>query len=574
MSLAVQQGAPRPGSWELDADHHTRPMPPFINSGFASLYTESFRRWLRDYGCPLETIECAIVHDFPYMCVRPVGAPPEGGTTPPRFVFFLLSRLHPELRRRNKTAQRCFEEKSWRKEAHEYVTRIHPEARAHCAAIERISPASLSDQELKHHLDQCGELLEVVLRAHFYITGAHMVPVGDYLAQVGRLSGSPPSQLLAALRGCSDASRDTEHELVAAAEALVRAGVTVPPTSAHSRQELGKLTALEGRAGEAVRTWLACAETKNISGHSFTDVTGAEVPEVLLRTLSSAVQRQLKESKWGGEQADTAAARLRERIAPEHRELFDDLLGEARATYGLRDLRCEGTAIGLCKRAIMEAGRRLTAQGKLIEATHALSLTKEQLTSLLSDGGGLALLRGPSPDEAAALHARFWGKTVADVPALLGPPPAPPGDPSAFPAGLRRMTEALLAYLEVMQAGAFSESKRRCGLQAESTHIQGHGASRGIRRGTAKVVRSPADFGRLEEGDILIAPITTPHYNVVLPLLGGVVTDRGGILSHPAIVAREFGIPGVVGTKVATQVIPDGSMVEVDGEAGTVTVLS
>ena len=86
--------------------------------------------------------------------------------------------------------------------------------------------------------------------------------------------------------------------------------------------------------------------------------------------------------------------------------------------------------------------------------------------------------------------------------------------------------------------------------------------------------RSAADFASLRQGDILVAPITTPTYNAILPLLGGIVTDRGGLLSHPAIVSREYGFPGVVGTRDATVRIPDGALVEIDGDAGTVRVLT
>ena len=103
--------------------------------------------------------------------------------------------------------------------------------------------------------------------------------------------------------------------------------------------------------------------------------------------------------------------------------------------------------------------------------------------------------------------------------------------------------------------------------------LLGVGASPGVYVGRARVISGPGDFERLEPGDVLVAAFTTPAYNVVLPLLGAVVTDRGGMLSHPAIVAREFGIPAVVGTGSATATIADGARVRVDGTLGTVTVL-
>ena len=70
-----------------------------------------------------------------------------------------------------------------------------------------------------------------------------------------------------------------------------------------------------------------------------------------------------------------------------------------------------------------------------------------------------------------------------------------------------------------------------------------------------------------------MAATTCPSYNVLLPILGAIVTDRGGLLSHAAIVAREYGLPAVVGSRDATRKIPDGARVRVDGRAGTVELL-
>jgi pyruvate,water dikinase len=77
----------------------------------------------------------------------------------------------------------------------------------------------------------------------------------------------------------------------------------------------------------------------------------------------------------------------------------------------------------------------------------------------------------------------------------------------------------------------------------------------------------------LQQGDVLVTRSTASSFNVVLPLLGAVVTDRGGQLCHAAIVAREYGIPGVVGTREATTLIPDGARVRVDGARGEIHVL-
>ena len=107
----------------------------------------------------------------------------------------------------------------------------------------------------------------------------------------------------------------------------------------------------------------------------------------------------------------------------------------------------------------------------------------------------------------------------------------------------------------------------------ETHKLRGLAASRGVYEGPARRVSSPAEFGRIAKGDVLVTQSTTEAFNILLPLLGAIVTDSGGLLSHSAIVAREYGIPGVVGTREATDRIRDGARVRVDGNAGEVTVL-
>ncbi len=95
----------------------------------------------------------------------------------------------------------------------------------------------------------------------------------------------------------------------------------------------------------------------------------------------------------------------------------------------------------------------------------------------------------------------------------------------------------------------------------------------GVYEGTARLVHSPAEFERIQHGDVLVTRMTSPYFNVVLPLLGAIVTDRGGQLCHAAIVAREYGIPGIVGTREATAKIVDGARVRVDGSTGEVRLM-
>jgi pyruvate,water dikinase len=110
--------------------------------------------------------------------------------------------------------------------------------------------------------------------------------------------------------------------------------------------------------------------------------------------------------------------------------------------------------------------------------------------------------------------------------------------------------------------------------RTEGRTVRGIGVSPGVYVGTARVIGDTEEVGRIEPGDVLVTKSTTTAFNIVLPLLGAIVTDGGGLLSHAAIVAREYALPAVVGTTDATRVITDGARVRVDGTAGEVEVVS
>ena len=89
-----------------------------------------------------------------------------------------------------------------------------------------------------------------------------------------------------------------------------------------------------------------------------------------------------------------------------------------------------------------------------------------------------------------------------------------------------------------------------------------------------RVIRSEVEFDKLQSGDVLVCPITSPVWSVLFPSVGALVTDTWGILSHPAIIAREYRVPAVVATGNATELLRDGQIVTVDGATGLVEVQS
>jgi pyruvate,water dikinase len=102
--------------------------------------------------------------------------------------------------------------------------------------------------------------------------------------------------------------------------------------------------------------------------------------------------------------------------------------------------------------------------------------------------------------------------------------------------------------------------------------LSGTGASAGVARGPARVLMSLAEADRFRPGDVLVARTTMPAWTPLFAAACAVVTETGGVLGHAAVVAREYGIPAVLGVKDATALLRDGQLIEVDGSAGTVRV--
>jgi pyruvate,water dikinase len=110
-------------------------------------------------------------------------------------------------------------------------------------------------------------------------------------------------------------------------------------------------------------------------------------------------------------------------------------------------------------------------------------------------------------------------------------------------------------------------------VSGEVTEIKGFASSAGVVEGPARVLKLMEDVVKLLPGEIMVAPSTNPSWAPVFTKIKAAVTDIGGLTSHAAIVSREYGLPAVTGTGVATSVIKTGDLIRVDGMAGVVTIL-
>jgi pyruvate,water dikinase len=395
---------------------------------------------------------------------------------------------------------------------------------------------------------------------HMRFTAGALIPTGDFLAHVGDWTGLPPSELLGLMRGTSVVSSGGSDEMERLKHALAQDPVArdILLSDGDPAQVLAKLRSLPGETGAAVSGYLDLVGNRLIDGFDIAQPTALELPDALLRAIRIAVSGEAKAAS----DIDTRIAEVRAQVPPEHQAEFDDLLGEARLTYRLRDERgvySDIWASGLMRRAALAAGRRVANRGRIATPEQMLEAGLDEMCLLVAGTGG-------PPAEELGKRAEYRATyTAKDVPPILGPPAPPPPDLAVLPPSAGRLMRAIFIGLGHLFGSSQAENEEKV--------LYGLAASKGVYEGPARRVSGASEFGRIAKGDVLVTESTTEAFNILLPLLGGIVTDNGGLLSHAAIVSREYGIPGVVGTREATERIADGVLVRVDGDAGEVTVL-
>ncbi len=207
------------------------------------------------------------------------------------------------------------------------------------------------------------------------------------------------------------------------------------------------------------------------------------------------------------------------------------------------------------RRLALEFGRRLAEAGVLDaqRAGDVFYLTAEEL--LAAGEGEAALSQRERVKERKAELDHF--SHVSPPPMLGAAPPFEPPDGGPL-------------VRAIMKVGLMTTA----GSDGDSQALTGQAGSPGVVRGTARVVRTLAEAGKLQPGDVLVADATMPPWTPLFGIAAAVVTNEGGVLSHCAVVAREYRIPAVVGTGRATTTFHDGQLLEVDGNAGTVRVVT
>lgn len=531
---------PGPGSWSQDPVHFPRPATRYWTETHPAAFKRGTNDFARFYGMLIDGLECAYVNGFAYNRIIPA---PEA-----------------EIPQRFQRAEEAFAKKIWREQLNDWDTVVKPAGIAAHRAIQAVDPEALTDQELADYLARCRDHHAAMIAQHMRHTASAVVPVGDFLASAGAWTGLPPTELLGLMRGASEVSAggsDERARLIVAISADPAAQALLESQDEPGRV-LNALRSLPSESGLAVAGYLDLIGHRLLDGFDICEPSALEMPDALIRSIRIAVDTSTQETTH----IEERIAYVRAKVPTEHQVEFDEILGEARLMYRLRDERgvySDIWASGLMRRAALAAGRRLAAQGRIGNPVHIVDASLEEMQAMVLGSGG------PSAEELAKRADYRLTHSAKEVPPSLGPPAPPPPDLSELPPPVARLMGA--TFIALGQLFGSSEE------QHEANVLHGLAASQGIYEGPARLISGPSEFGRIMKGDVLVTESTTEAFNILLPLLGAIVTDNGGLLSHSAIVAREFGIPGVVGTRDATELIADGVRVRVDGTVGEVTVL-
>jgi pyruvate,water dikinase len=269
----------------------------------------------------------------------------------------------------------------------------------------------------------------------------------------------------------------------------------------------------------------------------------------------------------------------RERITAEYRALlegdaqqkFDELIALARTVFPLvenHNFYTEHFHHSNFWNKVRELGAVIAAQGFLDDKEDIFLFHRWEIPQLIWDVIGGWALDGP-PD-----RSEYWRQEARERESMLEalrhwkPPVALGPVPDNFADPLVDMLWGVTNETVAEWLGAES------GEDGGTRVLKGIPASAGLVEGRARVILSLGELGDIQEGDILICPVTAPSWAPVFPKIKAAVCDVGGLMAHAAIVAREYGLPAVVGTGIGTKVIETGQMVQVDGTNGIVRILS
>lgn len=525
------------GFLQWDKMHCPRPQTPYTEEVFLELLSNGFSDAMDDYNCPV-SLRYKVLNRYAFVDISPFEEP-ETPAFAERIERYQHT-LHDVLPRLGDL---------W---ANEWLPAIMP-------GIERGRDAdysALTDEEYQTEYDQLlkdfyeryvvhGRINFVTISASMFADFYNDTFSPENPTEAYQVLGGYPTRSLDAGRGMWALGRS-----IAGSEALRELFASTAPSEIPDQLDQTD----EGREFHRALTAYLDEFGRRSDVFELADRTWREDPTIPLNTLQGYMDL---DDSHDPELKYQQAVALRERLLAEARaKLADDeeKLGEFNGLHDMarhyltltedHNFWIDQVGNAVIRKGALEFGRRLVKANAVDDAEDVFWLYRDDINR----GLGGEDLRAPV-EERRAENAR-WAAIVP--PPMIGEPPPPSGDP-----------------LEVALGKMFGEPAEPSG---DPNVLNGIGASAGTVQGTARVVHDLSEASKIRKGDILVCEMTMPAWTPLFSLASAVVADTGGVLSHCAIVSREYGMPCVVGTAVGTSVLQDGMQLTVDGSRGIVRI--
>lgn len=533
-----------PGKWERD-DHHAVLSP--LGWGWFPPYAKAMARSLGAF-LPLEDVRIANVGGHLYLQMVMGGG---SGAPPPGWVLWLAARLVPAMRRANRTCAELLDGEGYVTTIDEWESGGRDAVRAATDALFDEDPRALSNEELLDRIRRALEHSARCLELHSDLHVPGFLTFGKLLLFVQDHLGWTAHDVLALVTGSSRQTTELHRSLEAIVEAHADALGDEPFPATW-----GALASRCPDLAADLAGWLR-GQRLRILHYDPKHATYGERPDLVLGIVASIVEGRRAPGDDAPSPAEELLARARERLDEVRLAELQRLLDHGRRGYALRDengIETVSRPSGLLRHYVLELGRRLDLEAP----EHAVFLFVEEHAPAL---------RGEIDDLRARIARRrgeeSWAVRHRGARYLGGPPdPMPPLAP--FPDGLQRM---LRVFSTIAELEAVPEP------EAGDGPLRGIGIGDRVVTARARVVERPEELVGLRHGEVLVCRITSPEWSVALGRVAAIVTNEGALLSHPAIIAREYGVTAVVGTTSATDRIATGDTVRVDPVEGLVGVV-
>lgn len=518
-----------------------------------------------DFSVLMEGIEFKEIGGWVYQRMVPLGG--KDNPAPPAWLMPLLIRVIPQIRSRIKGAIEAVRTDKAGSYIDRWYTEWKPEQIARITKLRNVELAALSDEGLDSHITDVISFFEYSLDIHALLNGAVIVSLGEIAFACRDLLGWDGKKTLDLFSGLSERSSAPARRLAELAQmARGRPAIRSLLNEKIDNDTLKHLAEVDrdfANAFAAYQHEFGC----RVLRIELVDPTLEETPELVLRLIRDQLARgydpeadaALLEQKRSTAIAEARLA-LSNRSAQD-RERFERALVHGERAYPIREdnqFYTVSAPMALVRYAILEVGRRLAARGQIAQQRDVFFLELDEARKALLNRS----VQDPLVSRRKAENA--WVKAHPG-PASYGKNPGPPPSLAALPAEARFLMEALTWAFNLILAAEHSGHEQEAGRV-----LRGIAASPGTYSGHVRVIMNESEFGKLQPGDVMVCPTTSPVWSVLFPSVGALVTDTGGILSHPAIIAREYRVPAVVATGNATRLLHDGQEVTVDGIAGTV----